>query len=132
MDFIKEIWDRSLPNFGYVIEADNGYQYVVILGGQSIPKGDIRQLREPICRRNEQMQLLYNQESLSDDDKRELAQLMHKMYAICECREEGRYTREEQAAFIDSLTRNEKAQLANQIQMLKDCRTFYRDYVFRD
>lgn len=24
MDFMKEIWDRSLPNFGYVIKADNG------------------------------------------------------------------------------------------------------------
>lgn len=131
MDFMKEIWDRSLPNFGYVIEADNGSQYVVVLGGQTIKKGDTRYLREPICRRNEQMQRLYNQEVLSDDHKRELAQLMHKMFSVCECRQEGLYTREEQAAFIEKLSKSEKEQLEHQIQMLKDCRSYYRDYVFR-
>ena len=131
MDFMKEIWDRSLPNFGYVIEADNGNQYVVVLGGQTAKKGDTRYLREPICRRNEQMQSLYNQDVLSDDHKRELAQLMDKMFGICECRQEGIYTREEQAAFIEKLSVKEKEQLAHQIQMLKDCRCFYRDYIFR-
>ena len=131
MDFMKELWDRSLPNFGYVIEADNGGEYIVVLGGQSIPKGDIRHLREPIVRRNEQMQQLYKQEPLSDDHKIELAKLMHKMHSLCECREEGRYTREEQAKFVDSLRESEKAQLAYQIQMHKDCRSFYRDYIFR-
>ena len=131
MDFMKEIWDRSLPNFGYVIEADNGNQYVVVLGGQTAKKGDTRYLREPICRRNEQMQSLYNQDVLSDDHKRELAQLMDKMFGICECRQEGIYTREEQATFIEKLSVSEKEQLAHQIQMLKDCRGFYRDYIFR-
>ena len=55
---------------------------------------------------------------------------MRKMYALCECREEGLYSREEQSAFIDKLTANEKEQLQKQIQMLKDCREFFREYVF--
>lgn len=131
MDFMKEIWDRSLPNFGYVIEADNGGLYVVVLGGQSLPKGDSRRFRDAIIRRNEQMQRLYGKENLTVEYKKELAHLMHKMYAVCECREEGIYTREEQAAFIEKLSVNEKKQLAYQIQMLKDCRSFYHDYVYR-
>jgi len=130
MDFMKEIWDRSLPNFGYVIETDNGGLYVVVLGGQSIQKGDARRFRDAIIRRNEQMQRLYSEEPLSVEYKKELARLMHKMYAVCECREEGIYTREEQAAFIEKLSANEKKQLAHQIQMLKDCRNFYHDYLF--
>lgn len=131
MDFMKEIWDRSLPNFGYVIEADNGGVYVVVLGGQFIPKGEARRFRDVIIRRNEQMQRLYGKETLTVEDKKDLACLMHKMYAVCECREEGIHTREEQAAFIDKLSVDEKKQLAYQIQMLKDCRSYYRDYVHR-
>lgn len=130
MNFIKEIWDRSLPNFGYVIDTDRGGQYVVVLGGQGVPKGSIRHLRDAIVIRNEQMQRLYEQEVLTDDPKKELALQMRKMYALCECREEGLYSREEQSAFIDKLTANEKEQLQKQIQMLKDCREFFREYVF--
>ena len=131
MDYIKEIWGGSLPNLGYVIDADDGGQYIVVLGGQSIPKGDTKYIREAISRRNAQMQQLYNQEALSEEHKKDLAQLMKKMLSICECREEGLYTQKEQASFIDNLSENEKKQLAHQIQMLKDCRCFYRDYIFR-
>lgn len=131
MDCMKEIWDRSLPNFGYVIDKDDGGLYVVVLGGQSIPKSEDSRFLEPICRRNEQMQKIYSQESLSDDDKKELAELMHKMFSICESRMEGLYTREEQESFIDGLSDNERKQLEIQIQMLKDCRSFYHDYIFR-
>ena len=128
---MKEIWDRSLPNFGYVIESDNGGLYVVVLGGQSIPKGESRKFRDIIIKRNEQMQRLYGKETLTVEDKKDLAYLMHKMYAACECREEGIYTREEQSAFIKKLSVAEKKQLAYQIQMLKDCRSYYRDYVHK-
>lgn len=131
MDLMKEIWDKNLPNFGYVIEADNGDQYVVVLGEPFVPKGDVRSLRESIVRRSKQMQQLYRQEPLSEDCKRELAKLMDKMHLLCRCREEGLFTKAEQAAFIDSLSESEKAQLEYQIQMHKDCRFFYRDYVFR-
>ena len=130
MNLIRELWDKNLPNFGYVIEMDNGDQYVVVLGGQSIPKGDIRCSCDAIIRRNKQMQQIYRRDTLSDDDKKELARLMRKMYAVCEYREEGRYTREEQSAFIDKLSENEKMQLEEQIQMLKDCRCFYQEYIF--
>lgn len=131
LNIIKELWDRSLPNFGYVIDMDDGRQCVVVLGGQDIKKEEKINFHEAIFRRNEQMQQLYRQEVLSVDDKIELAKLMHKMYGICEARQEGIYTRDEQAAFIDKLSKSEKAQLEFQIQMLNDCRSFYRDYVFR-
>lgn len=131
MDFIKEIWDKNLPNFGYVIEADNGQLHVIILGEPFVPKGDVRSLRESILRRSDQMQQLYKQKPLSDDYKKELAHLMDKMHALCRYREEGLFTKAEQAAFIDSLSESEKAQLEYQIQMHKDCRYFYRDYIFR-
>lgn len=131
MNIIKELWDRSLPNFGYVINMDDGRSCVVVLGCQTIKKKEKLDFCEAICRRNEQMQKIYRQDSLSVDDKIELAKLMDKMYGICEARQEGIYTRDEQATFIDKLSESEKAQLEFQIQMLNDCRSFYRDYVFR-
>lgn len=130
MELIKEIWDKNLPNFGYVIEADNGEQYVVVLGEPFVPKSDTWSLREAIIRRNSQMQQLYRQEPLSDDCKRELAKLVHKMHSLCRYREDGLFSKEEQAAFIDGLSKSEKEQLAYQIQMHKECRSFYREYVF--
>lgn len=130
MDCIKELWDRNLPNFGYVIYRDDGGQYVVILGGQSALKVENCCFLENICRRNEQMKHIYRQDNLSDSDKTELAKLMRKMFSLCDAREEHLYTREEQATFIEKLTQNERSQLEMQIQMLKDCRNFYREYVF--
>ncbi|MBQ3054653.1 MAG: hypothetical protein IJC88_00955 [Oscillospiraceae bacterium] len=132
MNIIKEIWNKNLQNFGYVIDMDNGGHCVVVLG-EPTPRKKTKNLdfREDICRINEKMQHIYRQESLSVDDKIELANLMKKMYGICEARQEGIYTREEQATFIDNLSKNEKAQLEFQIQMLNDCRFFHRDYVFR-
>lgn len=129
MNIIKELWDRSLPNFGYVIDMDNGGQCVVVLGGQTIKKTEKLGFREDICRKNEQMQQIYRQDNLSVDDKIELATLMGKMYDLCEARQEGIYNREEQSAFIEKLSKDEKTQLEFQIQMLKDCRSFFFDYI---
>lgn len=129
MDLIKEIWDKSLPNFGYVIDLDDGGQCVVVLGGQSIRKAENIRFREAICRRNEQMQEIYGQDVLSDEDKIELARLMKKMYSLCEARIEGLYTRGEQAAFISKLSEMEAAQLEAQVRMLKDCRQFWKEYL---
>ena len=53
------------------------------------------------------MQKIYRQDSLSVDDKIELAKLMDKMYGICEARQAGIYTRDEQATFIDKLSESE-------------------------
>lgn len=130
MDIIKELWDRNLPNFGYVIDMDNGGHCVVVLG-EPTPRKKTKNLDfcKDICRINEQMQQIYRQDSLSVDDKIELARLMGKMYDICEARQEGTYYREEQSAFIEKLSKNEKAQLEFQIQMLKDCRSFFFDYI---
>lgn len=129
MNIIKEIWNKNLQNFGYVIDMDNGGHCVVVLG-EPTPRKKTKNLdfREDICRINEKMQHIYRQESLSVDDKIELATLMDKMYNICEARQEGIYYREEQSAFIEKLSKDEKSQLEFQIQMLKDCRSFYYDY----
>ena len=128
MDFRKEIWGRSLPNFGYVIDMDNGSCCVVVLGGQGTKKSERVEFRESICHRNTQMQQIYHQDALSDEDKKQLVILMQKMYALCDTRKEGLYTWPEQEAFIDGLSVTEKAQLADQINMLNACRKFYPDY----
>lgn len=128
MDFKKEIRGRSLPNFGYVIDKDNGGWYTVVLGGQSTRKSKNIEFRESIGYLNEQMQQIYHQDTLSDADKKQLAIMMGKMYALCDTREEGFITWDEQEVFINALTATEKAQLADQIQMHKSCRSFYPDY----
>ena len=131
MDFKKEIWGKSLPNFGYVIEMDNGNCCVVVLGGQSSEKTEEYAFRDSIYHRNIQMQKIYHKEVLSDDDKKELAVLMQKMYSICDARKEGLYTWEEQSAFIETLSKTGKMQLEDQIQMLNVCREFYREFIYR-
>ena len=128
MDFKKEIWGRSLPNFGYVIDRDNGGYCVVVLGGQTTKKAENIEFRQTICHRNEQMQEIYHKDALSDDDKKQLVTLLQKMYTLCDTRTEGMYTWNEQETFINGLSEMEKAQLADQIQMHNACRYFYRDY----
>ena len=129
MDFKKEIWGRSLPNFGYVIDMDNGGCCVVVLGGQGTRKSESIEFRESICYRNTQMQDIYHQDTLSDSDKKQLAVLLQKIYTLCDARKEGLFTWDEQEAFINGLSAKERAQLIDQIQMLKDCRSFCRDYL---
>lgn len=131
MDTITELWDKKLPNFGYVIDLDDGGQCAVVLGGQTVPKAKDCLFRDAICRRNQQMRSIYQQALLSEDDKIELAKLMKKMISICESRIEGIYTRDEQEKFVEGLSESEKSQLDMQIQMLKQCRSYYHDYIFR-
>lgn len=131
MDFIKEIWGLSLPNFGYVIERDNGKLSFVVLGGQSIEKTTEYRFLSRMIDINTNMQAIYSQDVLTEEDKIELAKLMKKMFIVCDSRIEGFYTKSEQEAFINTLSSTEKAQLEYQINMLKDCRKFHAKYIYR-
>ena len=128
MELIKEIWERNLPNFGYVIEMDNGKRSVFVLGGQTSRCCGSYESVDFIFDVNEQMELLYEQTVLSDEDKKKLAMLMKRMQSLCESRREGLCTKEEQAAFIEKLSAGEQSQLEKQLQMYKDCRGFYSQY----
>jgi len=50
------------------------------------------------------------------------------MQSLCDTREEGLYSGNEQKAFIEKLSATEKVQLEKQIQMYKDCREYYSQY----
>ena len=38
MDFMRDIFNKNIPRFGYVIEKDNGIDVVVILGVSGVEK----------------------------------------------------------------------------------------------
>ena len=38
MDYMRDIFNKSIPRFGYVIEKDNGIDVVVILGVSDVEK----------------------------------------------------------------------------------------------
>ena len=126
---IKDIWEKNLPNFGYVIEMDHGLFRLVVLGGQSCLPADRCHSSREIEKINYQMQDIYHGESLSDEDKEKLAKLMKKMHNLCECREGGLFTVKEQMKFVESLSDGEQEQIKEQVQIHLDCRDFYREYI---
>ena len=71
---------------------------------------------------------IYQQPSLVEEDERELAKLMRNMRSVCQARQEGLDTVEEQRRFIDSLSVTEKSQIETQIQMYLDCRKYHFKY----
>lgn len=129
MDIINEI--RRLPNFGYVFLGDDGKEHIAVLGGYSTPKVETYEYPSNILYISDKMLNIYSQAELSVADKTELATLMKKMYSVCEARQVGLYSGEEQGNYINHLSSNEKAQVSQQVQMHKDCRIFYRDYIHR-
>lgn len=127
-----DIWNyiRSNSNYGYIIDKGQGVFLSIILGTGG-------QLRDPeytsnpnIYRYYQSMRTLYTLPTLSEDTKRELGRLMHKMKLTCYCRFGNVYSDEEQLAFLSSLSESEKAQLEEQIKMRQDCETFYRTYCY--
>lgn len=126
MDFIKDIYNKSIPRFGYVIEKDNGIDIVVILGVSGVEKIGKYPFEDRIYQINKKMQSIYNQKELSDNDKIQLVELMEEMDKFCEPQDyKILATGYEQEAFVNGLTANENRQLDEQLQMLKDCRNLY-------
>lgn len=126
MDFVKDIYNKSIPKFGYVIEKDNGVDIVVILGISGVEKIGKYPFEDRIYQINKKMQSIYNQKELSENDKIQLVELMEEMDKFCEPQDyKVLATRYEQEAFVNGLTVNENRQLDEQLQMSKDCRNLY-------
>ncbi len=126
MDFIKDIYNKSIQKFGYVVKKDNGMDTVVILGVSGVEKIGNYPFESRIYQINQKMQAIYNQEMLSDDDKKALVELMEEMNKFCEPQDyQVLATRYEQEAFVKGLTENESKQLDEQLQMIMDCRNLY-------
>jgi len=126
MDFMKDIYNKNIPRFGYVIEKDNGIDIVVILGVSSVEKIGKYPFEDRIYQINKKMQSIYNQKELSDNDKIQLVALMEDMDRFCEPQDHKIVaTRYEQEDFVNGLTENENRQLDEQLQMFKDCRNLY-------
>ena len=126
MDFIRDIFNKSIPRFGYVIEKDNGIDVVVILGVSGVEKIGNCPFENRIYQINKKMQSIYNQKELSDNDKSQLVALMEDMDRFCEPQDHKQVaTRYEQEDFVNGLTENENRQLDGQLQMFNDCRNFY-------
>lgn len=126
MDFIRDIFNKSIPRFGYVIEKDNGIDVVVILGVSGVEKIGNCPFEDRICQINKKMQSIYNQKELSDNDKSQLVALMEDMDRFCKPQDYKQVaTRYEQEDFVNGLTENENRQLDEQLQMFNDCRNLY-------
>lgn len=126
---MKDIFNKNIPKFGYVIEKDSGIPIVVILGVSGVEKLGKSPFEDRIYPINKEMQSIYNQKSLSDNDKFQLVKLMEKMNKFCEPQDyKVLATSYEQQAFVDGLSENEKKQVEIQLQMIKDCRNFYYEF----
>jgi len=129
MDFMRDIFNKNIPRFGYVIEKDNGIDVVVILGVSGVEKIGKYPFEDRIYQINKKMQSIYNQKELSDNDKIQLVALMEDMDRFCEPQDHKIVaTRYEQEAFVNGLTENENRQLDEQLQMLKYSRNLYPKY----
>lgn len=131
MDIYKEI--SKLPNFAYEFWGHDDRYHSVILGGHSCLPAD--KCEHQLCWEYihgvlNDMLKVYSLEDLSVDDKIHLAKRMKKMMSACFTRIPGIHTPEEQHEYIRHLTEDERRQIEEQIQMYKDCRIFYRDYVY--
>lgn len=128
MDIEKFI--RARCNYGYVIERDDGKAITIILGdsGGLIDKS-ASFYDYNIVRKFSQMEKLFSLETLTRDDKISLAKTMSSMKSLCNRRMIGLATLDEQVAFINELTDNERQQLENQIKMRIVAEQYYREYL---
>lgn len=118
MDIYKEI--INLPQFYYWM----GDRYMII-GGHSTVEAPASTDRLHFLW--EQIKELYEKENLTDDEKKEYAQLVKKMMNFCEA---GIVNREELRKKINSLSEREKKDVQWQVEMYKLGREYYREYIF--
>ena len=71
---------------------------------------------------------IFNQETMSDEDKKTVALLSKKIRSMCDVRLIQYYTRNQQDEFIKQLPQSEKEKIEKQITLYKQAREFYRDY----
>ena len=126
MDFIRDIYNKNIPKFGYVIARDNGIDIVVILGVSGVEKIGKSPFENRIYQINKKMQAIYYKKELFAEDKIQLVELLEEMNKFCEPQNYNILaTRYEQEAFVNELSETEKKQLDEQLQMLIYCRNLY-------
>lgn len=128
MNILKEI--SRLPNFGYAFWGDDGREHLAVLGGHSSPKTATYERVQNILNLSGLMNELYSKAELSDDDKTELAQLMQKMYSVCESRKEGLHSLAEQEDYLNNRSEAELQQIEHQLKMHLECRKFFNKYCY--
>lgn len=129
MDLVKEI--LRLPNFYYEYLGNDGRVHMAVLGGCSCRTTDKIESREACSEYFCRMELIYEKEKLTDDDKRNLAKYMQRIQTLCDSRREGLHSLKEQADYLNGLQEEETKQLEIQVRMYKDSRQYYRDYIYR-
>lgn len=126
MDIITEI--NRLPNYLYAIDIP---PYWIILGGEGCKKAEQydRIEFERLIKKHDNYLKIFNQETMSDEDKKTVALLSKKIRSMCDVRLIQYYTRNQQDEFIKQLPQSEKEKIEKQITLYKQAREFYRDYV---
>ena len=109
MDIITEI--NRLPNYLYAIDIP---PYWIILGGEGCKKAEQydRIEFERLIKKHDNYLKIFNQETMSDEDKKTVALLSKKIRSMCDVR-----------------LIQEKEKIEKQITLYKQAREFYRDYV---
>ena len=79
MDFIRDIYNKNVPKFGYVIARDNGIDIVVILGVSGVEKIGKSPFENRIYQINKKMQAIYYKKELFAEDKIQLVELLEEM-----------------------------------------------------
>ena len=125
MDIMSEI--KKLPNLGYEYFKDNGKPCIVVLGGESCPSSDEYRYWKNISQYNFKLMELYENKPFSQDIQDAIAYYMKKMRSACDSRMSGTHTLSQQAAYIDSLSSEERQQIEEQVQMYKECYAIYLD-----
>lgn len=128
MDIIKEL-DR-LPTFAYTFEL-SGKLHLALLGGQSCQSITDIKYATALIDINSKMKKIYDKKALDEGDKMRLAKLMHQISGLCEGRLENNRSLEQQTNYLASLPSDSLAEIENQINMYKDAREYYRQYIFR-
>ena len=128
MDILKEL--SNLPTYYYEFEKDNKLCYA-LLGGHGEPPITELSTLETLGYLHSKMLDIYKLETLTKEHKIELANLCHKIHSACGGRFEGCRTLKEQEEYLQTLPQEALDEIKNQIQMYKDARDYYRQYIFR-
>lgn len=123
MDIVSEI-DR-LPQYYYVLKNSE-----IILGGNSGSyienANEHRSSMDRLYGFWERIKDYYEKETLSDNEKREYAQMVYKMMQHSEGR---KFDRKELKEIINKLSEDDKEEIVWQIDMYKKGREYYSQYV---
>ena len=125
MDIMDEI--KKLPNFYYDYYKDNGDYRFVVLGGNSCPPTEEYRFFDSAMHYSSKLLELYEKKPFTDEIKAAIVYCIKKIRSACNARMPGSHTLAQQAAYIDSLSKNEREQIEGQVIMYKECYAIYQD-----